>query len=269
MDEKILKGAEAAHYDLQQGMYFSGRKKIAGATLLWSNKVKDSYWNFATQIDVSVEKVQDLIKKVVQFYRTKNRHPTIYVTPFTNPKNLPELLGKHGFTSQLKDAWMFYKGDAPKIAMPRGLTIKRVESQTDMKTFLGVFNNAYGGATSEDPYGAIPPEYNETLATSFKENDKRIFHYLGLLNGEPVSIATLIRDEKYAGIYNVGTVANKRKLGLGTALTMYCAAEAIKNGIETVFLQTEKGTYNEKYYNKLGFSTKFIGEGFVLNSAGA
>ena len=56
------------------------------------------------------------------------------------------------------------------------------------------------------------------------------------------------------------------KKGVGSALTINCVYDAFDKGVKFIFLQTEKGSYNEKYYNKLGFNTKFVGKGFVLEN---
>lgn len=160
---------------------------------------------------------------------------------------------------------MFYKGNKPKVAMPENFTIKKVKTKEEMKTFVKIFNQTYGGATPKEPYGTLPPEYSEALFESFeqKQGSKTVIHYFGLLDNEPISITTLIHICDYGCIYNVGTVPAKRTKGIGSALTLNCVSEAMKDGVKIIFLQTEKGSYNERFFSKLGFSPKFVGEGFV------
>ncbi|MFH1472508.1 MAG: aminopeptidase [Nanoarchaeota archaeon] len=137
-----------------------------------------------------------------------------------------------------------------------------------MKLFIDVFHQAYGGATPDEPYGALPKEYGECLINSFTNplKGKTTIHYLGLLNGIAVGIATLFYSEKFGCITNVGVVSFQRKKGIGALLTINAIADSIKNKAEIVFLYTEEGSINEKYYQKLGFSTKFIGESFLLDA---
>lgn len=263
---KILKEAEDKHYKFQMGCYFSDSKKIQGAVLLWSYRIKDSYWNFVTKIDIDKKSLSKLMKKIVAFYKTKNRKLVIYFTPFTKPQDLPLIIKKSGFKSKYKDAWMFYEKTMPRVVMPKNFIIKQVRTRQEMRLFVDVFNRAYSGTTPEEAYGALPKEYRECLFDSFikLKKDKTVIHYLGILNKKPVGIATLIYSGNFGCIYNVGTIPNYRKKGIGSTLTLNAVADSMRNNAKIVFLQTEQKSYNEKYYTGLGFSTKFIGEGFIL-----
>lgn len=265
LSNEILEEAENLHYNFQIGCYFSDSKKIQGALLLWSEKIKDSYWNYATKINIDEKVLPKLVKQIIDFYKLKNRQPAIYFTPFTIPQDLPNLIKKFGFQPKYKDVWMFYEKAEPKVVMPQKFVIKPVETKEEMKIFVDIFNQSYSGATPEEPYGALPKEYGECLFNSFtQQKDKKIIHYFGLLDKKAIGIATLILSGNYGCIYNVGTIPSHRTKGIGSALTLNAVADSIKTDAKIVFLQTEQGSFNEKYFTNLGFSTKFIGEGFVL-----
>ena len=261
-----LRKAEDYHYKFQLGCYFSGVKKDKNTLFLWNDRIEDSYWNFATKINVDKKFLNELIKEIVTFYKAKNRQPAIYFTPFTNPKNLPAIAKKFGFKSEYKDVWMFYERGKPKVMMPQNFVIKQAKTKEEMKTFVDIFNQAYSGVTPEEPYGALPKEYGECLLGSFGklQKDKKVVHYLGILNNKPVGVTTLIFSGGFSCIYNVGTIPNHRKKGIGSVLSLNAVADSIKKNAKIIFLQTEQGSFNEKYYTRLGFSPKFIGEGFVL-----
>ncbi len=142
--KEILEKAENEHYRFQTGCYFSDSQEVEGALFLWS-KIKDSYWNYATKINIGEKYLEKLIKKIIEFYKNKGRKPTIYFTPFTKIRNLPELIEKFGFKSKYKDAWMFYEGAEPKFEMPENFTIKPVETEKEMKVFTDIFRQSYGG----------------------------------------------------------------------------------------------------------------------------
>lgn len=163
---------------------------------------------------------------------------------------------------------MFYEGKEPHVKMPENFSIKQVKSEEEIKLFAEIFHQAYGGATPDEPYGALPKEYGECLISSFAnpQRKSKAINYLGLLNGIAVGIATICFSKKFSCIYNIGTIPAHRGKGIGAFLTMNSIAESIKYGAEIVFLQTEQGSANERYYGKLGFSTKFIGEAFVLDA---
>lgn len=227
---EILEESENRHYKFQMGCYFSGSKKIRGAFLLWNDKIQDSYWNYATKINIDEESLPELIKKITSFYRAKNRQPAIYLTPFTRPKNLPEITKQFGFKSKFRDAWMFYEKTEPQVILPQNFIMKQVETGEEMKIFAYIFHQAYGGVTPEEPYGALPKEYGECLFESFSkpQRDKRIIHYLGILDKRPVGIATLIYSGRFGSIYNVGTIPSYRKKGIGSALTLNAVADSKK-----------------------------------------
>lgn len=259
---KILEEAESNHYIFQQECYFTGSKKLQDMLLLFNNRIRDYYWNYATKLDIDKRSLREGIQRIVDFYKSIDRQPAIYITPFSRPKNLPEFIKTLGFQSKYRDAWMFYDNSSPKIKLPEGFTIRPVESKEEMKVFVEIFNQSYSGATPEEPYGALPKEYGECLFDSFKNSgkDKNVVNCLGFFKGNPVGIATLIYSGKFGVIYNVGTVPQLRKKGIGAALTLNAVSTSIKNDAKIVFLQTEEGSYNEAYYKKLGFSTRFIGE---------
>ncbi len=262
---EVLEEAENKDYSFQIGCYFSDSKRIHGALLLWSESIKDSYWNYATKINIDKNHAEELIKEVIDFYKSKNRQPAILFNAFTTPKDLPEIIKKLGFQSKYKSVSMFYEAPEPKITLPENFVISQVKTKDDMKLFVDVFNQSYGGATPEEPYGALPKEYGESLFESFSNQQKyKTINYIGILNQKPVSIATLIHSGKFGCIYNVGVVPSFRQKGFGSYLTLSVVKDSIKSGAEVVFLQTEQGSFNEKYFTGLGFSTKFVSEGFVL-----
>lgn len=266
ISDKDMEEAENSHYEFQIGCYFSNSRNIEGASLFWNDKIRDSFWNYATKINANESSLEELIKRIIAFFRAKNRQPTIYFTPFTKPRSLPEILKKFGFVPKYKDAWMFYEQSEPNITIPQGFTIKQVKTIDEMKTFVNIFHQAYGGSSSEEPYGALPKEYGECLLDSFlkPQKGKIVVNYLGFLDSKPISIATLIYSGNFGCVYNVGTVPTYRGRGFGAALSLNAVADSIKNNANIVFLQTEQGSFNEKYYTNLGFYTKFICEGFVL-----
>lgn len=263
---KNMGESENRHYEFQMGCYFSNSKRIEGASLFWNDKIKDSFWNYATRIKTNESSLEGLIKNVIAFFKAKNRQPTVYFTPFTKPRNLPEILKRFGFVPKYKDAWMFYEKSEPKFTIPKGFTIKQVNTIDEIKIFVSIFRQAYGGASPEEPYGALPKEYGECLLDSFikPQEGNIVIHYLGFLDNKPISIATLIYSGNFGCIYNVGTIPDYRGRGFGATLSLNAVADSIKNNAKIVFLQTEQGSFNEKYYTNLGFSTKFICEGFVL-----
>jgi GNAT superfamily N-acetyltransferase len=259
MEQKTLREIEKFANASLLKIFFTGSKKVSGATLFWSDKIVDYFWSYASLINT--KEPEELIKEVIDFYKLKHRKPTVYVTPWTKPANLKEILQKQGFKLAYTDVWMVLQSINIDVELPSNFEIKEVTTKKDMQTFVEIFHKAYGGATPEEPYGALPKEYGESFLASF--GNKPWAHFIGYFNGKPAATASLALGNKFAGIYSIGTVPEFRKKGLGAAITKFLAKLALDKNCK-VFLATEKGSYNEKFYNKLGFKTEFTGEGFVL-----
>ena len=266
LTDEILQKAEDKHYLFQLDCYLSNSKTIDGALLVWSDRIADSYWNYATKIDTDEKSVPALIKTITEFYTAKGRKPAIYTTPFTKPHNIPELIEKAGFRIENQDAWMFYEGPEPEVELPDGFAIKQVETLKEMKVFVDIFNRAYGGASPDEPYGALPKEYGEALLASFsqKTDNVKVINEIGMLDGAPMAIGTLVCSDGFAALYNLGVSPEYRKRGFSEIMSLNRIREAMRLGNDVIFLQTETGSYNEKLFTKWGFSTKFVGKGFVL-----
>jgi len=253
-----MKKIENVHYKVQQGVFFTGHKEIEGAILYWNGKITDYYWNLAGLINA--KQPEELIKEAIKFFKNKKRQPTFYIVPWTKPKNFKEILQKTSFKLAYQDAWQVYDGPQ-KIDVPANLEIKEVKTKEDMQIFVDVFNKAFSGAPG-DPYGALPKEYGETVFASFGKKFWK--NYLVYCNGLPVATGGIAIDGECAGIYSIGTDPKFRKKGFGAAIVNFLTKVALENNCKFIFLQTLKGSTNEKFYNKLGFKTEFTGEGWFL-----
>ena len=266
LTDEVMKRAEDKHYLFQLDCYLSESKKIDGALLVWSDRITDSYWNYATKIDTDERSVPALVNTITKFYKAKNRKPAIYTTPFSRPNNLPELIEKASFKVDSQDAWMFYEGPKPKVELPDRFAIKKVETLKEMKVFVNIFNRSYGGASPDEPYGALPKEYGDSLLASFsqKTDNVKVINELGMLDGVPMAIGTMVCSDGFAALYNLGVSPEYRKRGFSEIMSLNRIREAMELGNGVIFLQTEKGSYNERLFAKWGFSTEFVGKGYVL-----
>ena len=248
-------------------IFFTGMKKTENAKFLWNDRIRDLYWNYASQVDVHESEAKRFIREVIAFFKEKGRIPAVCVTPFTRPKGLPSLLKGSGFKVQEKEAWMFYEKQDSKQDMPENIRITSVRTKEDEKNYINLFRKAYGGATPDEPYGELPQEYCELIIDSFKNKNSHntVLNLVAYHDNKPAGIASVIFSDDFAYIYSIGVIPEKRKKGISSALARYCISKAQKKNIENIFLITEHESTNEKIYEKLGFSTGFIGEIFVLD----
>jgi ribosomal protein S18 acetylase RimI-like enzyme len=170
-----------------------------------------------------------------------------FVTPASRPEFLESRLEERGFRYQ-KD-WIsmaFAAGDLLPFTPPQGFTIKEVLSDEELKTWSSILvksfeiredlSNAYGGYFADMGIG---------------DGTKR-HYYLGYMNGEPVSVASLFNSSGTAGIYYVGTLREYRRKGIGMAMTGHLVGEARKSGHDLITLNASRSGY--PLYRKMGFN---------------
>ncbi|MFH0836716.1 MAG: GNAT family N-acetyltransferase [Candidatus Aenigmatarchaeota archaeon] len=262
LSKQMMRKFENYHfYKICIDLYFSGfsRKKINGAALFWSNEIKDIWSNFAL---IDTKNADSVVKAVVSFYKRIDRKPVVFITPLSKPKNLDKTLIKNGFRKESEDSLMFYIG-SKKIAIPDKLVIKRVINKKDLRVFIKVFQEAYGGKGKDEPYGKLGSGYGKAFMKRFNKK-MGVSYFIAFVDNKPVGIGTLICSGKFGYVCNIGTLPSYRKQGIGAAITLNCVKNALRTKRKFIYLSTEANTYNENFYNKIGFSTKIKWQGYCL-----
>jgi hypothetical protein len=131
----------------------------------------------------------------------------------------------------------------PQASHPADFTIQAVEDAHTLHTWTEVFIRGY-----ELPEDFTKPFY-ELISSLGIELPYR--HYLGYLDGQPVSTATLFLGSGVAGIYNVATLAEARRMGLGAAITLQPLLFARNLGYKAGILQSSEMGFH--IYTQLGF----------------
>lgn len=261
----LIKSMEDFHFNSQQGMYFSKLEEKNGYLLVASEIVEDNYWNYAARINRALP---DIWPEIEEYFTKRDRRPSIYLTPTSSLTNIGATLQDLKLSIDYTDAWMVLT-DAPRIASPESpdyqlITLDKTDSQ-QTEAFVNTFRQAYSSGDPNDPYGDLPEYYADALSKSFQRSSSAYLaeHFLALVNGQAAGVSTLIRRNNMAAIYNVGTIQAYRNKGVGTLLTLGPIKKYFgKNGVSTIFLNTEKDSGVEKWYTKLGFTTQFTGSCF-------
>jgi N-acetylglutamate synthase-like GNAT family acetyltransferase len=128
-------------------------------------------------------------------------------------------------------------------------------------TYKNVFNEVYTKGEADDPYKNLSPLYGELTAQRFSKKPKgySIACYAAFVENEMVGVVEMAFDKQNAGLYALAVLPKYRKMGAARSLISKCIADARKNGIKNIFLQTEKGGRNEKIFTKFDFKAKFKG----------
>ena len=135
--------------------------------------------------------------------------------------------------------------DAAAAAI-RGLEIRRVASAQDMQTWGETFAAGY----------ELPPAWHASTITFFNElgydlETSHYWHYLGLIDGEPLATASLFVGAGAVGIMYVSTLPAARRRGIGAAVTLAALIDGRDLGYRIGVLQSSDQGY--PVYRRLGF----------------
>ena len=251
---------EDLHFRGLQGMYFTGIQPIEFGTFLSSSEIEDTYYNYCARFKVHGNDFAENWAKVKTMF-SANRTPALYVTPSS------DLYGQEraflaSFERQYTDAWMVMQNGRylSELATTDKITVQPITNQDDFKeSFVETFQIAYSSDDPNDPYGQLSPTYKNSLLNSWGKNPEyKKCHYLAKYEGKPAGVITAVSYKGFVGIYNVGTIPQYRHLGVGKAMMSVVSKEVGRDDV--LFLQTEKGSLVEKWYETMGFQTIFYGE---------
>lgn len=126
----------------------------------------------------------------------------------------------------------------PPTAPPE-MAVEAVDA-TDVAEFRGVFM-AHGRSR----------ELAERMFPDSLLGDADVQAFVGRLDGKAVGYSLAIRSERAGGVYNVGTLPEARRRGVGTALTWAAVDAARRAGLDCVVLQSSEMA--RALYEAMGF----------------
>ena len=80
--------------------------------------------------------------------------------------------------------------------------------------------------------------------------------YLANIEEKPVGTCLLSSLHKTGGIFNLGTLKEYRRRGIGTALKLRALVDSTDEGNVLHTLETEKGAESERLYKEIVFEIK-------------
>ena len=256
--------SEQYHYRFLHRIFFTGLDEGLQRTFVWHDRATDYYSNLVSISNSNRTAAPQALAQAEELLLSKNRRPCIYTTPHSLPSDLAQSLNEHRYQRAFTDAWMYFSGGA-ECKLPSGIGIREVQDQDELALFVEIFNRAYSGSDPNEPYGKAPPEWGETVFDSFKKTDplNHVIYHLLFSGGEAVAVLISVTRDGLAGLYSIGTIPEKRGRGYGGLLTLKAVADLQSRGAHTIFLQTEQNSCNEKFYTKLGFNTRWLGQAWV------
>jgi ribosomal protein S18 acetylase RimI-like enzyme len=188
----------------------------------------------------------DMVEERIEQFTAHHIPMALLISPSTQPADLGSHLEQHG--------WM--PEEAPGMAVdlraldqhlsyPSNLTITHVRDNQQLKTWIRVMTIG-----SEIPQEGLTLLLDMATKQGIKE-DSTVHYYLGIVDEQPVATSLLYLGGGVAGIYNVTTLPEVRRQGIGTALTVVPLLEARAKGYRIGTLQSTPMGLN--LYRRLGF----------------
>lgn len=137
------------------------------------------------------------------------------------------------------------QGVPTKLPISSDLKIKVVQTESELKVFTDLAANAFG-------MNPTATEQCLALNTSLMKRGEQV-HFMAYWNGVPVGTATLSSSPSSAGIWNLTTVSEHRKHGIGGALVQAALVEAKKRQYDQVMAILMPKGLAWGLFSKLGF----------------
>lgn len=219
-----------------------------GTDLLWSiTNIAFPLCNSIMRANLEPDDVDEAIAAAISRGRSGNVPLLWWTGPATRPADLGVFLEAHGFIRQ---------EDAPGMALdlrtlredvpvPAGLTLEKVSNAQSLQHYRHPFAVGFGM-----PDFAVDALMDLFERISFGEQ-LPLHHYIGLLNGKPVAAGSVFLAAGVAGVYNIVTVPEARRQGIGALITLALLREALMAGYRVGILHTSQMGLN--VYRQLGF----------------
>lgn len=169
------------------------------------------------------------------------------IGPSSRPTDLDRQLEARGLEHKvtLTPMTRVLGGHLPTAERVPGLTVERVQDPATYEEWIIAEHRGFGAA------GKLDSGLAAIRRAMGIGHNLPFHHFLGRLDGAGVATATLLLAGGIAGIYDVSTVPEARRRGIGTAMTLAALREARRLGYEIAFLQPS--AMGRPIYERIGF----------------
>ena len=215
------------------------------ATLKWFiSNIPFPLFNSILFAQLAPDQVDATIEALIDKARQRGVPLLWWITPSTLPLDLVSHLERYGFKGEQPMPGMGVDlailDEHP--SMPPGFVVQKVADETDFKIYIQVFLEGF----------EMPEFVGDAFFELFGHIDSPSVHsYLGWLNGKPVATSMLLLAAGVAGIFNVATIPEARRKGIGALMTARPLLETRAMGYRVGTLGASEMGFS--VYRSLGF----------------
>jgi ribosomal protein S18 acetylase RimI-like enzyme len=234
-----------AHFHLFKG--WSQAEIHDTSELMWTiTEIPFPLFNSVLRARLSPETTDDAINAAIARCQSQNVPMLWWTGPSTQPSDLGSRLSARGFKAAELPGMATDLNSLPdKVELPENLVIRQVRSAEALETWCRILCTAF----------EMPGFVADALFDFFRSLgfDLQFLYrnYLGYLKDEVVATSSLFLGAGVAGIYNVATLKEARRKGIGAAMTAFPLVEARSLGYRVGTLQSSEIGFS--VYRNLGF----------------
>lgn len=190
------------------------------AEIIWSmTDIPFPLFNSIMRARLLPERIDAVIQPIITQAESRNVPLLWWTGPTTQPADLGSHLERHGFVSdgQMPGMAVDLANLNENLPMPKGLTVQRVTDDETLKRWSQVCAAGFG-----------MPDFAANAFYDFMchVDPDTILAYLGWWNDQPVATSLVMLAAGVAGIYNVATIPEARRKGIGAIITLSPLREA-------------------------------------------
>ena len=213
-------------------------------------------FNSVMRARVAANDIGSLIASRMQSCRDRHVPMLWWTGPSTQPSDLGERLESHGFVlepafgmwadlSRVESSSFEPSSFEPSSFEPSSFCPSRVADRRTLDVWSRVLCDGFGAPRS---FGEAFSDMAEAIGL---DDDSPFRHYLARVNGDAVATCSLFLGAGVAGIYDVTTLPDRRRAGIGAAITRCAMREARDAGYRVAILHASD--LGRAMYASLGF----------------
>jgi GNAT superfamily N-acetyltransferase len=228
--------------------YWSQAEVHDDPDMLWTiTNIPFELCNNVFRAQLEPDNIDGAIEAAIARGRSRKVPILWWVGPATRPANLRRYLEAYGFTHAWEARGMAVDLLALNegLPVPPGLTIEQVGDGETLEQWCRSLSLGFEWPDfAEDAWLDLYRSIGLGAQLPFR-------HYLARLKGKPVATSSLFLGEGIAGIYDVVTLPEARRQGIGAALTLAPLREARALGYRVGILQSSDMGFS--VYHRVGF----------------